>query len=58
MLAFCCAMRSCCHTYEMTRKHNGKVDAVITRKVSADGKTMVATVKNPEGSTTNLEKVN
>jgi len=49
------------HTYELTRKQNGKVDAVITRKISADGKTMIATVKNAEGkvtSTTNLEKVN
>jgi hypothetical protein len=49
------------HTYEMTEKQNGKVLLVITRKVSADGKTMVATVKNAEGkitSTTNLEKVN
>ena len=44
--------------YEMTEKQNGKILPVITRKVSADGKTMVATVKNAEGkiaSTTNLE---
>lgn len=49
------------HTYELTEKQNGKVSAVITRKVSADGKTMVATIRNAEGkitSTTNLEKVN
>jgi hypothetical protein len=48
------------HMYELTAKHNGKIVSVITRKVSDDGRTMVATTRNAEGkitATSNLEKI-
>ena len=48
------------HTYELTAKQNGKIVSVITRKVSDDGRTMVATTRNAEGkitATINLEKI-
>ena len=48
------------HTYEVTSKHNGKIVSVITRKVSDDGRSMVATFRNAEGkitATSNLEKI-
>lgn len=40
------------HMYELTAKHNGKTVLVITRKVSDDGRTVVATTKNADGKTT------
>jgi hypothetical protein len=48
------------HTYELTAKHNGKIVLVITRKVSEDGRTVVATTRNAEGkitTTSYLEKI-
>jgi hypothetical protein len=47
-------------TYEVTSKRNGKVVSTVTRRVSEDGKKMVATARNADGKITSestLEKI-